>query len=108
MATLTVEEIECVRKQDALLGPDEVRIDFDGSRLAGPLSMRRNDVITVNASRSFTGSADIVLVEEDPGDNDDVLGRRTVSDAEAGLGQREATFHELPGADYHIRYFVEA
>ena len=110
MATLRIVTLECVKKQDPGLGKDEVVIKVDGTTLAGPFKMGRNDKVTVNASTSFSGSTKVNLTELDSGLNfkDDDLGTVTVKDTVAGLGDQTTDFHDLTGADYHMTFRVDA
>ena len=108
MKTLTIVDVECVKKQDTV-GRDSIHVHVNGAHLSGPLSMGTKDVITLNAGVDFTGSADIELIEVDGsfgGSNDDHLGTVTATEAQAGLGTMSGTFHRLSGADYHIRFSV--
>jgi hypothetical protein len=109
MSTLRIVTLECVKKQDLGLGKDEVVIKVDGLALAGPFTMGRNDKVTVNATRSFSGFAKVNLTELDGGLNfkDDDLGTVTVKDNVAGLGDQTSEFHALAGADYHMTYRVD-
>ena len=106
MPTLTIVDVECVKKQTTV-GRDEIHVHVNGGHLAGPLTMGTKDVITLNAVVNFTSSAAIELIEVDPGGgNDDNLGTVTATASQAGLGTQSGNFHRLPGADYHIRYSV--
>jgi hypothetical protein len=104
MATLTIKEVECVKKQTTV-GRDQIHVHVNGTHLVGPLTMGTKDVVTLSATFNFTNSANIELIEEDPG-TDDNLGTVTATAAQAGLGTLSGTFHRLSGADYHIKYSV--
>ena len=111
MATLTIVDVECVKKQDTV-GQDSIHVHVDGKHLAGPFSMGKTDVVTLpNTTYPFTGSASIELIEVDGaygGGNDESLGKVTASAAQAGSGILTGNFHRLSGADYHVRYKVTA
>jgi hypothetical protein len=49
----------------------------------------------------------VTLVDEDGG-KDDTLGSVTVTETQAGLGDLQAFFNALPGADYHMTYDVHS
>jgi hypothetical protein len=111
MATLTIVDVECVKKQDTV-GQDSIHVHVDGKHLAGPLAMGKGDVVGLsNATYNFTGSANIELIEVDGsvgGGNDENLGSVTVRAAQAGPAILTGEFNRLSGADYHIRYKVTA
>jgi len=109
MPTLRLVKLECVKKDDTV-GKDEIDVRVDGVTLVGPLSMGRNDVVSLNATTSFTSSAKVNLLEEDSGLNgsDDDLGTLTIKDTLAGLGDLTGEFHARTGADYHLTYRVDA
>jgi hypothetical protein len=106
MATLKILEVECVKVQDST-GKDEISVEVDGAHLSGPHEMGRKDVITLNATHTFTGSVAITLMEEDPG-TDDNLGTVWARESQIGQGTLTGTLHRLSGADYHIKYYVVA
>jgi hypothetical protein len=112
MSTLTIVDVECVKRQDTV-GPDSIHVHVGGIHLAGPLAMGKKDVVTLppNTIRQFNGSAEIELIEVDgaPGGSDDEsLGKHTVTAAQAGSGILTGHFNRLSGADYHVRYRVTA
>jgi len=111
MATLTIVDVECVKKQDTV-GSDSIHIHVGGNHLAGPFAMGKGDVVTLpNTTFPFKRSAEIELIEVDGavgGSNDESLGKWTVTEAQAGRGILTGDFHRLSGADYHVRYKVTA
>ena len=111
MATLTIVDVKCVKKQDTV-GQDSIHVHVDGKHLAGPFSMGKTDVATPpNATYNFTGSANIELIEVDGsvgGSNDENLGSFTVKDRPTGRDPVPADFNRLSGAAYILRYKVTA
>jgi hypothetical protein len=111
MATLTIVDVKCVKKQDTV-GQDSIHVHVDGKHLAGPFAMGKTDVVTLrDATYNFTGSANIELIEVDGsvgGSNDESLGSVTVRAAQAGPSILTGDFNRLSGADYQIRYKVTA
>ena len=59
----------------------------------------------LGTTRSFTSSAKLNIMGEDPGTDDD-LGTVTVRESQAGDGTQTGIFHRLDGADYHLTYCV--
>ena len=109
MQTLHLIKLECVKKDDTV-GNDEIDVRVDGVTLVGPLSIRRNDVVALNSTTSFSCSVKVNLLDEDSGLNgaDDDLGTLTIKDTLAGLGDLAGEFHARKGADYHLTYRVDA
>jgi len=107
MPIIKIEQLECVNPQEEN-GYDEIAISLNGTRFAGPFSMRRGRSIKLAATEQFAGaSARLSLSEVDPGkgtDNDEALG---VHKVEAGDGTREpAFFTGRRGTVYTMRYSV--
>lgn len=111
MATLTVVDVKCIKKQDTV-GQDSIHVHVDGKHLAGPLAMgTKDEKVLRNATYNFTGSATIELIEVDGsvgGSNDESLGTVTVRAAQAGPSILTGEFNRLPGAAYTINYKVTA
>ena len=114
MPTLHITELHCVKKEDGT-GRDEVeirRVDGGSNRLlSGPHTMRKGQELALNEVESFEGSISLRLMEVDGdsgGDNDTILGNATMIDDEVGTGSHTKTFQGQPGADYHMRYRVDA
>jgi hypothetical protein len=59
----------------------------------------------LGTTRSFTSSAKVNIMGEDPGTDDD-LGTITVRESQAGDGTQTGIFNDLPGADHHLKYCV--
>ncbi len=104
MAELHIKTLKCVKKHDPA-GKDEAKLQINGSTISGPHSLGKGDDVTLNTFRTFTGSVQVTLMEEDAG-KDDNLGTVTITDTQAGIGNLTAFFNAKTHADYHMTYDV--
>jgi hypothetical protein len=106
MATIKIENLTCENPQEEN-GYDEINILLNGSKFAGPFSMRRGRSVTPSATAEFAGtSARIALMEVDPGngtDNDEALGSHAVGTGDRG---ESAFFTGRRGTVYTMKYSV--
>jgi hypothetical protein len=99
--------VEC-HDQEEWFGPDHVFLTVDGKKVWGPKAMVEDQTRRVTETRTvtFTTKAKIRLYEDDDGwDTDDFIDHVTVSAADAGDGEKEATLVGK-GANYTIGYKV--
>lgn len=103
---LELVKLKCVRKHD-VFDPDEPKLIVNGVTIYGPGNVGKGETVNLNRSTLFNGSAQVQLVEVNPGKDKD-LGTRTISGAsDVGQGSRMKEF-QSPGADYELTYEVEA
>jgi hypothetical protein len=109
MPNLLLTGIECIKVQDAT-GKDDVevwRTDLSPDRrLAGVLSMGRNDVQSMSSNEPFTTTITIRVIDIDKPGGDDVLGEVTIDAKMKGTGPQTAHLRQQPHADYHLYYEV--
>jgi hypothetical protein len=88
MAQVTFQRITCHETQEEF--SDEPYLLYNGERLTREFSdVDEGETRTINAVRDLDGEAEVALFEADSWpDNDDAMARFTISESEAGLGQR--------------------
>lgn len=105
MALVTFQRITCHDTQETF--SDEPYLLFNGERFTREFSdVDEGESRTINVVRELFGEAEVALFEGDSPDADDPLARITISESEAGQGQR---FQQMngDGARYTLFYFVE-
>jgi hypothetical protein len=105
MAQVTFQRITCHDTQEEF--SDEPYLLYNGERLTREFSdVDEGETRTINAVRELVGEAEVALFEADWPDGDDPLARITISESEAGQGQR---VREMNGdrARYTLFYVVE-
>lgn len=103
--TIVLDYLLCYETED--WGADEAYIKLNGSKVWGPRSINNGQKIDVNISRTFSGSVNINLFDEDwPDADDQIANTNTVYEGAAGQGQLSMPFLTENGPRYELFYHV--
>lgn len=103
--TIVLDYLLCYETED--WGADEAYIKLNGSTVWGPRSINNGQKIDVNVSRTFSGSVNINLFDEDwPDADDQIANTNTVYEGAAGQGQLSMPFLTENGPRYELFYHV--
>jgi hypothetical protein len=104
MAQVNFQRIVCRDTQEWF--SDEPYLLYNGLPLAGPFSgVDEGEKRNINKVRNLSGEATVELFESDSPDADDFLASITISESEAGQGQRARALNG-DGARYTLFYVV--
>ena len=102
MSTITLLSMKCVELQDSI-SEDEIEVRLNGSKVVGPIGVHKNETVTLNASRNFTGTVTVQLVELDSNSAEDDLGLHVVG---AAIDSGTLLFDKANKATYTLSYRV--
>jgi hypothetical protein len=101
MATLKIDSIKCIRKQD-VTGSDEPVLYIGGLKVWDG-KMNNDDSRTLNVSRGFTDNV-LVELKEVNGKSEKSLGKWTVSDTPTANGNPPLT---ATSSGYHYQVYFD-
>ena len=104
LPTLVLDSLTCQVTDD--FGGDEPVITIDEDEVWRASGVDDGDIRAIGVRRTFVNTAIIRLFDEEIAVDDD-LGSKIVEADEAGLGPRQAFFHQAPSARYILDYHVE-
>jgi hypothetical protein len=105
MAQVTFQRLTCHDTQEQF--SDEPYLLYNGERLTREFSdVDEGETRTINVVRELNGQAQVALFEADWPDADDHIDSITISESEAGLGERQAPMTSR-GTHYTLFYVVE-
>jgi hypothetical protein len=107
MAELHIKSLTCEKRQSSF-GKDQTSIQIGGFTVSGPHTLGKDDDVSLNVRRTFTGAVSVDLFEEDGGSAGDHLGTITVPQGLAGRGDQTADFAAAPNARYKMVFDVHA
>jgi hypothetical protein len=96
--------LACITTEDS--GADEAYLNYNGVRVAGPHDINDGETWDLGIVRPISGIATVDLFDEDSPDEDDFLGRVTITTSELNLGLRNQDMKE-DDAHYTLFYRVD-
>lgn len=103
--TIVLDYLLCYETED--WGADEPYIKLNGSTVWGPGSINNGQTVNLNVSRTFSGSVNINLFDDDwPDADDQIANTNTVFEGAAGQGQLSMPFLTENGPRYELFYHV--
>jgi hypothetical protein len=103
---LKLKSLYCQKTEDTT-GSDEAYLVINGEQIWGDQPINDQDPRPINIEFDFSKEVKIKLFDRDTGifDRDDYLGTVTITEDQAGQGEKEGNFTE-DGADYTLYYEV--